>query len=108
MRFRARPLREGDSPVCGADDLYPAILFVEKIDVGQVGKRKSIPICKKCIQLRGLYLCGDGDNMVLSDEQADIDRELERQKTICYVSTADGHRCHLPKGHSGEHDCGCR
>jgi len=108
MRFKARSLTKLDSPVCGSDNVRPAILFVENIDVGQVGKRKSQPICAACISRRGLYLCGVEPNMVLSDEKSDVEAEIKRQETLCLTKTADGHRCHLPKNHSGNHDCGCR
>lgn len=108
MRFKARSLTASDSPVCASDNVRPAILFVENIDVGQVGKRRSQPICSACISRRGLSLCGVEPNMVLSDEDADIEAEIARQETLCHTKTADGHRCHLLKGHSGDHDCGCR
>lgn len=78
MRSKARLLTSADSPVCASDNVRPAILFVEKIDVGQVGKRRSQPICAACISRRGLYLCGEGADMVLSDEEADIHAELQR------------------------------
>ena len=108
MRFKARNLTSSDSPVCASDGVRPAILFVENIDVGQVGKRRSQPICAACISRRGLSLCGVEPDMVLSDEESYIHAEIERQKTLCRTFTEDGHRCHLLKNHAGDHDCGCR
>lgn len=105
MRFKARVLQQSE---CCGSCVRPALIFVENIDVGQVGKRRSQPICNACITRRGLYACGVDPDMVLSDEEADIAAELKRQEGICYIETADGHRCHLPKGHAGDHDCGCR
>ena len=80
MRFKVRTLTSSDSPVCESDNIRPAILFVEKISVGQTGQRRSQSICASCISRRGLYLCGVEPNMVLSDEPADIEAEIKRQE----------------------------